>query len=411
MNLTKVQTDKSKELAEIITRNNLAILNGETRSGKTLTALNCAELLGKEDVLIITKKKAISSIQDDYNAFGFTYKLTVINYASAHKIERNNFDFIILDEVHSCSSFPKPSVRTKMIRDNFSHIPMLVMSGTMAAESASQYYHELWVSNYSPFSQYKSFYKWANVFVNKVQKEFGTHKVTDYSGAKVDEVMRIIDPLMVTMTRKEAGIEMEANENIISVEVPDHIKKLANRLMRERAVEGKEYVLMGDTPASLQTKVHQIFNGSVIVETLDGEETKTIVLSDYKAKFIQQHFAGNKLAIMYYYKAEIEILRSVFGEGITTELEEFNNTDKHIALQQNTIEGMNLSAADVLVFMNWGFSGKNYLQALTRLTIRGRKHNEVYFLCEKGGINGRILKVLRDKKSYNSLSFKKDFLY
>ena len=40
------------------------------RSGKTGTALNVAKLLGVKNTLIITKKKAISDIEKQYQDFG-----------------------------------------------------------------------------------------------------------------------------------------------------------------------------------------------------------------------------------------------------------------------------------------------------------------------------------------------------
>jgi len=41
-------------------------LSMEVRTGKTLTALGVAEKLGIQNLLFVTKKKAISSIEADY---------------------------------------------------------------------------------------------------------------------------------------------------------------------------------------------------------------------------------------------------------------------------------------------------------------------------------------------------------
>lgn len=312
--------------------------------------------------------------------------------------------------VHNCSAFPKPAKRTKAIRKRFRHIPCILMSGTPAAESGSQYYHQFWVSKYSPFAKYKNFYRWSDHYVTKVRKRFGTHEVTDYSNAHLEQILKDIDHLTVRMTRKGAGIEMEAEEIPIEVDTPPEIDALAKRLIKERAIEGQTGILSAETPAKLQSKVHQIYNGSVIIENDEGESMDPVILSHYKAEFIRDRFAGKKLAVMFFYRAELKILEDIFGDNLTTDLDEFNSTDKHIALQQSSIEGMNLSKADVLVFYNLGFSAKNYLQALTRLTVKGRKDNKVYFLIEKGGINGKILKALHKKESYHSKSFKRDFI-
>ena len=52
------QIDKSNELVNVLKQYNICYLAGEVRSGKTLTALNTAELFGAEQVLVITKKES-----------------------------------------------------------------------------------------------------------------------------------------------------------------------------------------------------------------------------------------------------------------------------------------------------------------------------------------------------------------
>ena len=128
------------------------------RTGKTLTALQTAENYGAKNVLFLTKKKAIKSIEGDYNTFGFTFELTVINYESMHKA-LGSYDLVILDENHGNGKFPKPAKRTKEIKLRFSRLPMIMLSGTPAAESPSQWYHQFWLSAKSPFKGWKTFYK------------------------------------------------------------------------------------------------------------------------------------------------------------------------------------------------------------------------------------------------------------
>ena len=406
MNLRPHQIEKGNQLADILKRYNIAYLNGEVRSGKTLTALYACDVAKANSVLIITKKKAIPSITKDYNAFGFKYAFTAINYESVHKLNNTIFDVVIYDESHSLGAFPKPSKRTKLLKKMFSKVPTVLMTGTPAVESGSQLYHQFYVSDFSPFKQYKNFYRWADVFVDKKELRLPTHTVVDYSGAKTDKIIPIIEPYMVTMTQADANFETNLNEQILKIKLPNAIKNLCNKLVQDKAIEGKTGFILGDTPAKLQYKLHQLYNGTCIIETESGN-TFTHIFDNYKALFIKQYFSGQKIAILYYYQAELEILKSVFD--ITTDLEEFNNSDKTFALQQSSSEGMNLSKADALVFYNIGFSGKNYLQARDRMTVKGRKDNNVYFVCETGGITEKILKAVRNKKNYNSQMFKRDY--
>lgn len=407
MNLIPHQENAKYEILNILRDKSICYLNGETRSGKTLTVLFSAAEFGANKVIFITKKKAISSIESDFEKSKLTYKLTVINYESVHKIKDKDFDFLIIDEAHSLSKFPKTAKRTKEIKKRFGHLPVILMSGTPAIESYSQYFHQFWISKFSPFKEYKNFYRWADDFVNKKIKRIGTHEITDYSGAKEKEIDVIIKPYTVIMTKPEDEFT-DANKNIIRIDTPKQIQALCKRLMRDRAIEGKTGYIMAETPAKLLSKTHQMYNGTVIIEK-GIDETEVIILDDYKVRFIAERFEGKKIAIFYYYQAELKMLKDYFGESITTCLDEFNSTDKNFALQQRTAEGMNVSKADCLVYLSFGFSGKDFVQSLDRLTIRGRKDNNVYFIFENGGITEKIYNRVSKKEDFNSRQFMKEF--
>ena len=409
MNLRPHQIEKSNELLNVLTKLGCAYLKGEVRSGKTLTVLETANLYGAKKVLFVTKKKAIGSIQKDYDNFNYQYPMTIINYESVHKIKFNDYDLIIYDESHVNSGFPKPSKRTKLLRERYYNVPCIMLSGTPAAESYSQFFHQFHVTTFSPFNQYKNFYQWSKIFVNVTEKRIGTHTVRDYTKAKESDIEKIIAPYCVTMTQADAGIETIITEHILKVETPKQIQETVKRLIKDRAIEGDNGYIMAETPAKLQSKVHQIYNGSVIYETNEGE-SRTHIFSTYKADFIKERFKGRKIAIMYYYQGELEILKKVFKDGITTDLNDFNNSNKNFAIQQSSTEGMNISAAHCLVYYNFHFSGKNYIQSRDRLTIKERLKNDVYFIIETPGINERILNRVRDKKDFNISCFRSEFL-
>ena len=89
----------------------LSILQWRCEQGKTLTSLGLADKLGRKNVLFVTKKKAISSIESDYATLNPNYNIVVINYESLHKIDDLPYDMMILDEAHTLGAFPKPSKR------------------------------------------------------------------------------------------------------------------------------------------------------------------------------------------------------------------------------------------------------------------------------------------------------------
>lgn len=395
----------SKLVLDVLLKYNIAYLAGEVRSRKTGTVLEVCRLFKAKNVLIITKKKAISSIESDYKNFGFKYNILVINYESLHKIKYSP-DLVIYDEAHSLGAYPKPSNRTKLCKKLFKNIPCILMSGTPAVESYSQLYHQFFISDYSPFKEYINFYKWANDFVDKKEMKLPTHTVIDYSGAKVKDINNVIKPYFIKMTQADAGFKSKVKEHILTIETPVKISFLVNKLLKDKVLEGKDGYIIGDSPAKLQSKAHQLINGHCIIEKDDLSTSKRI-FDTYKADYIKTRFKGVKIAIMYYYQSELDILKNVFAESITTDLQEFNNSNKNLALQCLSTEGMNVSSADAIVYMNLGFSGKAWLQSRDRLTVRGRKDNKVYIICEDFGLTEKIHKIVSKKGNFNTKLFKK----
>jgi hypothetical protein len=80
--LRPYQTDAAKRLTTILLTHHVAYLRGEVRTGKTLTAFETARLmemikmLDTTKVLVVTKKKAIASIQRDAEAIGVQATVT-----------------------------------------------------------------------------------------------------------------------------------------------------------------------------------------------------------------------------------------------------------------------------------------------------------------------------------------------
>lgn len=402
--LRDYQEEISKKAFNILERYKIVYLQMEVRTGKTFTSLQTAYLYGAERVLFITKKKAISSIQEDYHTAGYDFDLTVINNESLHKID-GEFDLVISDEHHRNGSFPKPNKSTKILRDKFSHLPMIFLSGTANPESYSQIYHQYWVSDYSPFKEYKNFYKWAADFVKITQKNYGYAPVNDYSNADYDKIYPYIKHLIISYTQKEAGFTSEIEEHFINVKMQPITYKIIDILKRDNIVVGKESEIIADTAVKLQNKIHQLCSGSVILE--NGESK---IIDKSKAIAIKALFIEKKIGIFYKFKGELKILKDVFGDTLTTELDEFNNTDKNIALQiVSGREGISLRNADCLVYFNIDFSAISYFQSKDRMTTMERLKNDVYWVFADGGIESRIYKSVKAKKDYTLRMFRKDY--
>lgn len=408
MNLRDYQSEIAQRANQILSNKNIVYLAMEVRTGKTATSLEIARLYGSKRVLFLTKKKAIRSIENDYRDFGFSehFDITVMNDESMHKLEDINYDLIIHDEHHRFGAFPKPGIHTKMYKQMFAFKPMIFLSGTPSPESYSQIYHQFWVSAYSPFKHYVNFYRWADDYVNKYQRNINGILINEYDKGIEQKIMSAVSEYMITFQQKQAGFSTEIEEEILHIAMSDTTKNIIKKLERDLVVEGKDEVILADTPVKLMQKIHQLCSG-----TVKFESGNSMVIDTTKAEFIKSKFDTLKIGVFYKFKEELNALKQVFGDELTTELNDFDNGDfKVIALQiVSGREGISLKNADYVVFYNIDFSATSYWQARDRMTTMSRKFNKVYWIFSEGGIEDKIYETVKAKKKFTVNIFKKDY--
>jgi len=392
--------------SDVIAEHGFVYLAMEVRTGKTLTSLGIAKEMGVKRVLFITKKKAISSIEADYQMLKPNFTLEVINYESLHKIE-GSYDLVILDEAHSLGAFPKPSKRAKQVKVIIQKNDPLVilLSGTPTPESYSQMYHQVYAIPGNPFNRFVNFYRFCDKHVLVTQRPINGLNIRDYSKGQ-QSIMDAMQPFFISYSQREAGFKVQTKEKVMHVKMSSLTYNLAKKLKKDLVVEGNEQVILADTPVKLMMKLHQIYSGTVKFES---GISQTLDLS--KAKFICQSFKDKKIGIFYKFKEELKALKKVFNGSLTTELEEFVNTDKNIALQiVSGREGISLRQADCLVYYNIDFSATSYWQSRDRMTTKDRLNNNVFWVFSRGGIEDQIYKAVVNKKDYTLNHFKKDLL-
>ncbi len=406
MKFRKYQKEIIDKAFDVLVKYGFVYLSMQVRTGKTLTAMGTAEKLGVDTMLFVTKKKAISSIQNDYNKFKPDFDITIINYESLHKVE-GKFECIVLDESHCMGAYPKPSKRTKLVKDMIQKQNpfVILMSGTPTPESFSQMYHQVYACAHNPFRAYKTFYKFAKVYVNVVLKKIGSMPHNDYTQGK-QTILDAMKPYMISYTQKEAGFQAETVEKVLKVKMSNLTYNMVKQLKKNLVIEGKDEVVLADTGVKLMMKLHQLFSGTVKFESGRGQ-----VIDFSKAEFIRTEFADMKVGIFYKFKAEYDALKSVYGDDLTTELDEFDSTDKSIALQiVSGREGISLKKADCLVYYNIDFSALSYWQSRDRMTTKDTVKNDVYWIFSEGGIEDKIYKAVTKKKDYTLKHFEKDLL-
>jgi hypothetical protein len=380
----------------------IVYLNMEVRTGKTCTSLEVAKNYKAKKVLFLTKKKAIGSIQSDYKSFGHSFEIQIINNESLHKVTDKDFDLLISDEHHRNGAYPKMNNATKIIKAKFSHLPMIFLSGTICPESYSQIYHQFAVSNYSPFNEYPNFYRWAGAFVNIKKKYVSYGELNDYSDANIELIQRYINPYIISFTQKQAGFTTEVKENVLTVKMKQQTYDLINKLKKDLIIEGKQEVILADTGVKLMSKVHQLYSG-----TVKFESGNSMIIDDSKAEFIKERFSGVKIGIFYKFKEEYNLLKKVFGENLCNTVEEFDSTEKNIALQiVSGREGISLKNAKYLIYLNIDFSATSYWQSRDRLSTMERLKNDVFWIFAEGGIEFYIYKAVMNKRDFTLQFFK-----
>ena len=385
MKFRDYQLDIISKGVNIIRSSGFLYLAMEVRTGKTLTSLGIATLIKVKDVLFITKKKAISSIADDYDMLEPPYNLEIINYESLHKIKQTGWDLVVCDEAHTLGAFPKPNKRAKQIKEIIrrSNPFVILLSGTPTPESYSQMYHQVYGIPNNPFKSFKNFY-------------------TNGLKSIVDEM----SPYKLNYSQKMAGFKTTIDEKVLYVQLSSVCLNLIKKIKRDRVIQGDNEVVLADTGVKLMSKVHQLCSG-----TVKFESGKSMIVDNSKAKFIKKYFKNKKIGIFYKFKEEYKAIQSVFNDMITNDLDEFNSTNKSIALQiVSGREGISLKKAEALVYYNIDFSATSYWQSRDRMTTKDRVSNKIFWIFSKDGIERDIYKTVVKKKDYTLTHFKRDLL-
>ena len=408
MKLRSYQKNIVKTGLPILKKYKFLYLAMEVRTGKTLTSLSMSGLLPVRNLLFITKKKAISSIQNDYDKLNPDYKIQIINYESLHKVDNSNrFDMIICDEAHGMGAFPKPSLRAKLVKFliNLNKSYVILLSGTPTPESYCQMYHQVYGIPTNPFKGFKNFYAFAKVHANIKPKYIGSMPIKDYSEG-LQSILDLMKPYTISWTQKEAGFKVTTDEEVLTVKMNKITYMIIQKLKKNLVVQGNNNTILADTSVKLMSKLHQLYSG-----TVKFEEGGSMVLDYKKAEFIYFTFRNKKIAIFYKFKEELSAIKTIYQDEICTEIEEFENSNKSIALQiVSGREGISLKQASSIVYYNIDFSATSYWQSRDRMTTKDRKYNKLYWVFAEGGIEKDIYKTVIKKKDYTLNHFKKDLL-
>jgi hypothetical protein len=415
MKLRDYQIDIAERGGDILLKYKLLYLAMEVRCGKTLTALAIAENCKFKNVLFVTKKKAIPSIEADREMMDTNMRLTVVNFEQVEKWIGFAFDHVIIDEAHSCGAYPKASKRTLSLKKLCAGLPITFLSGTPSPESYAQLYHQLVISSFSPFNrEFSNFYKWATVFVNVKKKRIGGGQlINDYSDANGDLIWKHIKHLFIRFTQEEAGFVAPVDEIILDVEMSADAQRIYKDLEKHRLHtrsvphSGREINATVNSGADLINKLAQISSGTLLFD----DQPNGVIIDWSKATFIVSYFIGKKIAIFYRYRAELELLKAFFPQW--TDSPELFNASTNLTFLgqiQSAREGVNLSTADALVMYNIDFSATSYFQARARIQSKDRVGSApLYWIFSKHGIERKVYQAVTNKKNFTHSYYRENY--
>ncbi len=367
------QLEKSQECYDVLRSKGLVYLAGEVRSGKTLTAILTAEMIELSRVLVFTKKAAIPGWNKFVEFMNKDY--TITNYEQASKLNKNDYDLVIIDEAHNLGSVGKPSKRVKEIRALALDKPVILMSGTPHAETKASLYHQCCVTKHSPFRNFKNFYKFFDVFGIIDIKYIAGRQLKEYKRTK-PEIDIYMEDYWVILTQQDAGIEIEQDDVVHYVELDKVTTGLYNTLLKDQiaVIDGEEVIC--DSDMKLRVTLHQI---EFCQSTID---------------FIRKTFTG-KVALMAHFKKQQDLLAKEFPEFSVY------SSNKHK-------EGVDLSQYDHFIIVSSDYSGAGFLQRRQRnVNVNNTQATQVHHILVKGGISEQVYKAVSNKKDFNNKVFQR----
>lgn len=419
--LNPAQRKASKELSHILQTKGLALLWGQIRSGKTRALLETSK---PYRTLFITKKDSMGGILSEAKEIGV--EVDVINYHSVHTKNPDDYQLVIMDECHLYISqaTPKTSAIWKKVvlftRKKF----CIFASGTPTPETYAGLYHMLALSTWTPFP-FKRFTLFFKEFGIPDTVYNGERLVPVYKKTQDEKLLKVIEPYVVKLTRKDTGHKHEAKDIVHNIPLNKTQNKMIKALQEDLLVIKGDIEILADTPVKLLTKSHQIsggisVNGEPLVlpnpdfvkvkkkvrkkmsdEELESYENGRYILkptiyrfekSPPKVKYIQANFDPETTIILSHYLEEQKYLAEIFP---------------HTGSVTKMSTGVDLSHFKTMVLYSMAFSSATFEQVRARLmNVKRKKKVRVHILIS--GIDEYVHQAVKAKENFTSRWYKEN---
>ena len=392
---------------KILKKYGILYLAWEERTGKSLTALLIAEQALVIKVLIVTKK---DKPLIDWATLLETYPLNkiyhLVSYHQVCKMTDMDWDLIILDESHNyVSGYPKKSKLWNDLRKFTRGKPIIYLSATPYAQTPALLFHQLALSDWSPFYSYKNYRAWHTDYGIPYTKWIYQKEVSMFNKVKDDLVISKTEHLFTTYTRKELNFKWEPEDNLHYINLDQKTITIYNSILKHKIFEAGQHITIEyDTKTKLRYGLHMLEGGILKYTTFElNKKGKFKKVSTYfdignqeKIDHIKQNWGDNKnVAIMYHFIGEGKKLRNHF------EYAEILQATTHA-------EGISLMHIEHLIIYSQDYSTAKHTQRRARQTNMERDTPiKVHFLLVNKGISEEVYNtVSRNKMNYVDEMFK-----
>lgn len=378
------QTKAIDEAHKIVKKKGLVYIFGQPRVGKSLIALGVVNKLRestrlKGKALVLTKKNAI----EDWLKYEDPLAV-VTNYEQITKFRSKDFDFVIIDEAHNFSAFPRPSERIKLTKSFCKDKPIIFLSGTPLVEGLLRAYSQFSLSSYSPFRNLKGPYDFFRTYGVPHTRNLCGRSIELYNLAKDAEIRSIIEPYFVKVTYEDAGFNYQNKDKVILLESPETIR-LCNKTKKDQFIQSCPLPSI----SAITQCMHRLCGGFYSQDGIKVTNIPQIKLEWLKG-FINELPKNSKIAIMCYFIEEQEAL-SYYFKGIA----DVYSSTKYC-------EGIDLSYYDCFILYSFGYSGAKFIQLRDRIVnITKDRETQVIVPLINKGIDSMIYETVSQKKNFN----------
>lgn len=372
------QLNAIRQAEPILAQFGFCYIFGMPRVGKSLIAHTIAP-----NALVITKKGAIEGWLQ------YKPKHLITNYEQVHKLNPKDYaDIVIIDESHNLGTRGKPSLRVKRMREFCKDKRVIFLSGTPCIETPLALYHQLCVTRYSPFTQFKNFYAFFRHFGEPHTIFIKGRTLEQYDRAK-PSLLQSFDKYCVKVSYEDAKISPKElpSDRVITIEAPLPFIERYNAIKRHKCFNNE----ILENPA---IALHQ-YEGGTLLGANDLQNPKLLWLMRVINKALAKNSAFS-CAIMCYFVAEQRLLADIFKAT------KYKNI--HIYSYSRYCEGMDLSAYEGFILYSFGYSGAKFTQARARVLNIAKtraKGASIIIPLIQNCIGAEVYKAVSKKRNFN----------